>query len=103
MLDRLPLELAHYILLSYVKDTVILDRLAPNQPYVEKTLVHLEVFYYYFLQSSSVAAYSSRRIMLPKGFERSVSPLEISLRLSTANSQRFTTEQPQPSMGVEMP
>jgi magnesium-transporting ATPase (P-type) len=79
-------------------DTVILERLAKNQPYTEKTLVHLEV-----CRATSSFSLVFRtdleidRIMPPRAFVRFVSRLGKSLRQSTASGRISMPRLPQRS------
>ena len=70
-------------------DTVILERLSENQPYVEKTLLHLEVSAYATLLNASETDWSFR-IMLRKVFALSASLVARSLSRNTGNGLRFT-------------
>lgn len=81
-------------------DTVILERLSKNQPFVDKTMVHLEVcdssfhcrFMHYLLNIIF-------RTMLQKAYELCVWPIVISLKLNIANGPQSMTKLQQRSMG----
>ena len=79
-------------------DTVILERLGPNQPYTDRTLAHLEVNG----RSSGFCAfsYAFRRNMQPRDFEHYVSPGAMSPTRNTDSGQLFMTRPLRPSMVV---
>jgi len=60
-------------------DTVILERVSKNQPYTDKTLLHLEVSFD-FSRLAYCLSLGRIRIMLRMVFGRCVSPREISQR-----------------------
>jgi hypothetical protein len=76
-------------------DTVILERVSKNQPYAEKTILHLEV------RVRSELTFGSHhyiRTTLPMVSERYVSPFVTFLRLSIVNGLLFMIKPPPRSM-----
>lgn len=81
-------------------DNVILERLAKNQPYTEKTLLHLEVsrLRNLRLNTSKLVARNTRRRVC----ERCAWRTATFRRLNTGSGLRFMTRQHQRSMVAEM-
>src|SRR5258708_15344912 len=79
-------------------DTVILERLAPSQPYTEKTLAHLEVCADHFHRSSTLS--SIFRITQPSACGRSASPSVKYPNQSISSGRRSMTRQLLQSMAV---